>query len=84
MVSNLYEILGIARDATPEDGESSYDAAESEMTCGTNGFYGNAVRKAYRKKALLTHPDRLPPNSEPQDKKKFEEQFRLVILCCAV
>ncbi|KAI0693179.1 hypothetical protein C8T65DRAFT_760758 [Cerioporus squamosus] len=55
MATNLYEILGITKDASPEE-----------------------VRKAYRKRALQTHPDRLPQNVNAADKKAAEEQFRLV------
>lgn len=33
------------------------------------------VRKAYRKKALETHPDRLPPGATPVEKTSAEEQF---------
>ncbi|KAJ2989359.1 hypothetical protein NUW54_g8810 [Trametes sanguinea] len=36
------------------------------------------VRKAYRRRALQTHPDRLPQDVSQADKKKAEEQFRLV------
>ncbi|RDX54286.1 DnaJ-domain-containing protein [Lentinus brumalis] len=55
MATNLYEVLGIAKEASPEE-----------------------VRKAYRKRALQTHPDRLPQNVSSADKKAAEEQFRLV------
>ena len=46
-----------------------------------------AVRKAYKKRALQTHPDRLPPNSTPEQKADAAEQFRLVSynpVCCVV
>ncbi|EIN03810.1 DnaJ-domain-containing protein [Punctularia strigosozonata HHB-11173 SS5] len=36
------------------------------------------IRKAYRKKALQTHPDRLGPDATASDKASAEEQFRLV------
>ena len=36
------------------------------------------MRKAYRRLALQTHPDRLPQNVSTADKKAAEEQFRLV------
>ncbi|THH02709.1 hypothetical protein EW026_g196 [Hermanssonia centrifuga] len=55
MSSNLYEVLGLDRNALPED-----------------------IRKAYRKKALETHPDRLPPNVSDVDKERANERFRLV------
>ncbi|KAF9078202.1 hypothetical protein BDP27DRAFT_1413122 [Rhodocollybia butyracea] len=36
------------------------------------------IRKAYKKRALQTHPDRLPPNATAADKSAAEEQFRKV------
>ncbi|KAH9935909.1 uncharacterized protein BXZ73DRAFT_76725 [Epithele typhae] len=36
------------------------------------------VRKAYRKMALQTHPDRLPQSVTAEEKKAAEERFRLV------
>ncbi|KAF8637658.1 hypothetical protein AX17_002726 [Amanita inopinata Kibby_2008] len=36
------------------------------------------IRRAYKKKALQTHPDRLPQGASADDKKLSEEQFRLV------
>ncbi|TFK74934.1 DnaJ-domain-containing protein [Pluteus cervinus] len=36
------------------------------------------IRKAYRKKALETHPDRLPPGSNADDKAVAEERFRKI------
>ncbi|KAF8661364.1 hypothetical protein AX16_001458 [Volvariella volvacea WC 439] len=36
------------------------------------------IRKAYRKKALQTHPDRLPVGATEADKKASEESFRKV------
>lgn len=36
------------------------------------------VKKAYKKKALETHPDRLPAGSTPADKKVSEERFQKV------
>ncbi|KAF8223792.1 DnaJ-domain-containing protein [Tricholoma matsutake] len=36
------------------------------------------IRKAYKRKALQTHPDRLPPGATPEDKAVSEELFRKV------
>ncbi|OAX32809.1 DnaJ-domain-containing protein [Rhizopogon vinicolor AM-OR11-026] len=55
MATNLYETLGLSRDATPEQ-----------------------IRKAYRRKALETHPDRLQRGASPADKAASEEMFRKV------
>lgn len=55
MASNLYETLGLSRDATPDQ-----------------------IRKAYRRKALETHPDRLPQGASPEQKSASEEMFRKV------
>ncbi|KAH7907266.1 DnaJ domain-containing protein [Hygrophoropsis aurantiaca] len=55
MATQLYETLGLSRDASAEQ-----------------------VRKAYRKKALDTHPDRLPPGASAADKSTSEELFRKV------
>ncbi|KAF9462927.1 hypothetical protein BDZ94DRAFT_1260192 [Collybia nuda] len=55
MATNLYEVLELHKDASPEQ-----------------------IRKAYKRKALKTHPDRLPPGATPEDKTKSEEEFRLV------
>jgi len=39
----------------------------------------STVRKAYRRKALETHPDRLPQGASPAEKAVAEERFRKVI-----
>ncbi|KAJ3519439.1 hypothetical protein NM688_g9301 [Phlebia brevispora] len=55
MSSNLYEALGVDKNASPED-----------------------IRKAYKRRALATHPDRLPPTASQAEKEQANEQFRLV------
>lgn len=77
MVSNLYETLEISKDATQEEGTSHIaklcSAIHSASRRGT-------VRKAYKKQALKTHPDRQPQGITPEQKREAEEQFRLVIV----
>ena len=38
------------------------------------------VRKAYKKKALETHPDRLPVGATPDQKTASEDRFRKVYI----
>jgi DnaJ-class molecular chaperone len=70
MPGSFYEVLGIEVDASPEDSETT-----------TAAFYTSyspilAVRRAYKKRALQTHPDRLPAGSTADDKRGAAEQFR--------
>ncbi|KAF8967689.1 hypothetical protein BDZ97DRAFT_1655988 [Flammula alnicola] len=55
MSTDLYEELGIPRDATQDE-----------------------IRKAYKKRALQTHPDRLPPGATAAEKSESDEKFRRV------
>ncbi|KAF8845202.1 DnaJ-domain-containing protein [Paxillus ammoniavirescens] len=55
MATNLYETLGIGRNATAQE-----------------------IRTAYRRKALETHPDRLPQGASAAEKAISEEMFRKV------
>lgn len=75
MSSNLYEELGISQDALPEQGLSpllvDYFTAAHDLRPLT-------VRKAYKKRALQTHPDRLPAGATPEEKTASEEMFRRV------
>ena len=68
MSTDLYEILGIQADATPE---------QSVLLHFYLRFSSHKlvpVRKAYKKRALQTHPDRAPAS----DKAEAEEKFRQV------
>lgn len=42
------------------------------------------VRKAYRKRALATHPDKLKPGATDEEKAKAEEEFLKVSHLCFV
>ncbi|KAI0731206.1 DnaJ-domain-containing protein [Earliella scabrosa] len=52
-IRNLYDILGVPQNATPE-----------------------AVRKAYKVKALETHPDKLPPGADEAEVEAAQAKFR--------
>jgi len=47
-------------------------------------FNSMAVRKAYRKKALETHPDKLSPDASTAHRRSAEAQFHLVRVCLCV
>lgn len=73
MSSNLYEELGISRDAPPEQSLSPL-----LVDYLTSAHHPLTVRKAYKKRALQTHPDRLPAGATPEEKTASEEMFRKV------
>ncbi|KAJ7113692.1 hypothetical protein C8R43DRAFT_130448 [Mycena crocata] len=52
---SFYDILGVSRDAAPDQ-----------------------IRRAYKAKALETHPDRLPAGFTPSQKQDAEDRFRKV------
>jgi len=60
MSTNLYDTLGIPTDATDEQ-SMSYPCLWSRLSLSTAP---SAVRKAYKKRALQTHPDRAPPEQQ--------------------
>ena len=73
MSTNLYEILGLQRDATADQSMSN----PRPWSCPPpQCSYLFVVRKAYKKRALETHPDRVPP----EDKEIAGEEFRKVTL----
>jgi DnaJ domain len=70
MSTNLYDILGVQRDATEEQSTSN----PLLVLVFPFSISSSAVRKAYKKRALQTHPDRVPPDQ----KTTAEEEFRKV------
>lgn len=75
----LYDVLGISRNATTEDG-SSFPLFGSEIRPADSyhHFYPDAVRKAYKVKALETHPDKLDPTATERQRHAAEGKFRNV------
>lgn len=71
MATRLYEELGLTSTATVEESE-----CDAQHTMARNRADSGQVRKAYKKRALQTHPDRLPPTATPERKKESEEHFR--------
>ncbi|KAF5362424.1 hypothetical protein D9756_002431 [Leucocoprinus leucothites] len=61
MSTNLYEVLGVTKDATPEQ-----------------------IRKAYKKQALKTHPDKLHPSLSEEEKASAAEKFRQISHACEI
>ena len=74
MSTNLYDLLDIEKDATPEQSTLPFMLALHPI----DAHAVHPVRKAYKKRALQTHPDRLPAGSTPEDKALAEEEFRKV------
>ena len=72
MSTNLYETLGLQRDATADQSMSNPRPWSSPPQCS----HLFAVRKAYKKRALETHPDRVPP----EQKEAAADEFRKVTL----
>jgi curved DNA-binding protein CbpA len=69
MPTDLYDILEVQADATPEQSVFLFDV----ITPPSQNLL--SVRKAYKKRALQTHPDRAPA----QQKVQAEERFRQVL-----
>jgi len=75
---SLYEILEIAKSASADESQLVF------MICRVHGIDSMTVRKAYRKKALETHPDRLSPGASTARRRAAEARFHLVRVCLCV
>jgi len=73
MDRNLYDVLGVDKDATPDQSSLPISLSDSSLT---PSLY--AVRRAYKEKALQTHPDKVPPGASAAEKAASEDQFRRV------
>jgi hypothetical protein len=72
MSANLYETLGVQRGVSEDQSMSNPRTCLVPPQCSPLF----AVRKAYKKRALQTHPDRVPP----EQKEIAGDEFRKVTL----
>jgi DnaJ domain len=71
----FYDILEIEQSASADDGLLFfYLHGQSTLT----NHILPSVRRAYRKKALETHPDKLEPGASEAEKQDAEQQFHKV------
>jgi len=68
-----YEILGLDATASTEDG--TFVLLLPTLCISCNPYL---VRRAYRRKALETHPDKLDAQANHEEKLYTEDQFRMV------
>ena len=72
-IVNFYDALGIEKNASADEGENNQ--INRKFTDPPTIF---AVRKAYKKKILETHPDKLDPNACTRVKQAAGMQFHRV------
>lgn len=75
MSTNLYEVLEIQADATPEQ------SAFPPFALVPPSHRLAPVRKAYKKRALQTHPDRAPASDKAQAEERFRQVRTVSVLC---
>ncbi len=70
---SLYDILGITKSASADESKLIFC-----LTPAPSIYIKITVRKAYRKKALETPPDKLSPHASSATRQAAEAQFHLV------
>ena len=70
--STFYDILAVDQSASADEGLFFFYTADSF------NYKLYIVRRAYRKKALETHPDKLEPGASEAEKQDAEQQFHKV------
>ena len=73
-MTDLYGVLGLGSGASEEESKR-FVFIFCKFTVYRLSF---SVRKAYRKRALQTHPDRLPQSTTAAEKERATEEFRKV------
>lgn len=77
MSTNLYDLLGIETSASPEEGGRRFWRYTGILA---ERF---SVRRAYKLKALETHPDKLDPGASSEEKQVAETRFHQVRAVCS-
>ncbi|KAK0446727.1 hypothetical protein EV421DRAFT_1901570 [Armillaria borealis] len=75
MPGTLYDILGVSTNATPEEGITISFSTTHVLVQEFNEYFIWTVRRAYKQKALETHPDKLDPGSSDEEKQAAKAQF---------
>ena len=77
MVATLYDLLGIDKSASPAEGLLPHFA--HPLTISNVRNKKNQVRRAFKQKALETHPDKfLGPGASKREKQAAEARFHKV------
>ena len=74
MSTDLYEILEVQTDATPEQSMLLVIPMVSIFRTSL------LVRRAYKKRALQTHPDRASPSEKAQAEERFRQVRSVLVL----
>ena len=79
-ITNLYDVLGIDKSASTNEGESRVIICAMNMlvVLMNVALILYLVKKAYRKKVLETHPDKLDPAATDGERQAAEREFHKV------